>query len=303
MGLPPIINHGSKYLKDLVVKDVLSAKKFISIAISEPSHGSDVANIMTTATRDGEFYVVNGQKKWISWAIFADFFTVAVRTGGKGSKGVSLLLIEKSRSGVSVQRMKLQGNWLAGTCLVTFEDVRVPVKNLIGKENEGFKYIMHNFNYERFTITCGAIAGARLCIEEALKYALQRTVFDKKLIEQPVIRAKFADMVMRVQCCQSQLENIAYQMKCGSPEESLGGPVALLKTFSTKTFELCAREASQILGGASYVRGGKGVTVERLYRDVRGTAIPGGSEEILADLGVRQEIKTYENLLQKTSKL
>jgi alkylation response protein AidB-like acyl-CoA dehydrogenase len=149
MALPPILNFGSDYVKDMVVKPVLQGDKAISLCITEPYAGSDVASLRTTAEKKGDIYVLNGQKKWISGAIFADYFTVACRTGGKGAKGVSLLLVDARAPGVTIRRQKLQGNWLAGTSVVTFEDVEVPVKNLIGQENQGFKPLMYNFNHER----------------------------------------------------------------------------------------------------------------------------------------------------------
>jgi len=136
MALPPIIHFGSDYLKELVVQPVLSGDKCISLCISEPYAGSDVANLKTTAAKQGDHYVLNGQKKWITWAIHADYFTVACRTGGAGAAGVSLLLVDATSPGVKVRRMKLQGNWLGGTCMVTFDDVKVPVKNLIAKKTK-----------------------------------------------------------------------------------------------------------------------------------------------------------------------
>jgi len=287
MALPPILIWGSKCVKDKVVVDVLNARKFISLAISEPTAGSDVANLATTAVRQGDHYIVNGSKKWITFAKYADFFTVAVRTGAPGHQGISLLLIERTMPGVSVRPMPLQAGWSAGTSYVTFEDVKVPVQNLIGQENKGFKMIMFNFNHERFAIAVGAARSCRMCIEESVAYARERTVFGKRLIDSQVIRHKIGDMAMRVQALYSQLEVIAYQMQQKVTPDRIGGPMALLKIQASKTFELCAREASQIFGGSSLVREGKGALVERMYREVRGAAIPGGSEEIMMDLAMR----------------
>lgn len=146
----------------------------------------------------------------------------------------------------------------------------------------------------RWALTIQASRFARVCLEEAFKYAMKRKTFGKTLIEHPVIRAKIAEMARQVECTHAQLENITYQMCTMSKKdamEKLGGATALLKAQSTKTFEFCAREAAQIFGGASYVRGGQGEKVERLYREVRAYAIPGGSEEIMLDLAVRQAMK------------
>lgn len=287
IGLPPVLHFGSKYLKDKVAGPCLRGEKMICLAITEPSAGSDVANIATTATKtpDGKYYIVNGEKKWITNGVFCDYFTVAVRTGGPGMSGISLLLIERDMPGVTTRQMNCSGVWPSGTTYITFEDVKVPVENLIGKENEGFKYIMYNFNHERWGIIVQATRFARVCLEEAIKYAHKRKTFGKRLIDHPVIRLKIAHMARHVEATYNWLENITFQLCKMSHKEAmakLGGPIALLKAQSTITMELCAREAAQIFGGLAYTRGGQGEKVERLYREVRAYAIPGGSEEMYA---------------------
>jgi len=296
IGLPPVLHFGSDDLKDRVVKKCLSGEKIICLAVTEPSAGSDVANLKCTAkkTEDGKYYIVNGEKKWITNGVFADFFTVAVRTGGEGMGGVSLLLIERSE-GVKTHQMKCSGVWPSGTTYITFEDVKVPVENLIGKENQGFKYIMYNFNHERWGMATQAIRFARVCVEESMKHAFKRKTFGKRLIEHPVIRFKLAQMAKSVESAHAWLESVTYQMKTLSHAEQnrvLGGPIALLKAHASQVFEYCAREAAQIFGGLAYTRGGQGEKVERLYREVRAFSIPAGSEEIMLDLGVRMALKT-----------
>ena len=289
MALPVVLRFAPPEVQRKVVPGVVRGEKFISLCISEPTAGSDVADIRTTAqlTADGRHYIVNGLKKWITWAVHADFFTVAVRTGepGSGSKGISLLLLEKTMPGITLRRMKLQGNWAGGTCLVEFSDVKVPVGNLIGELNRGFKAIMINFNHERFQIAVQASRSARMCLEEAVAYAKRRRTFGKRLVDHQVIRHKIAEMASIVESLHAQLEQCAFQMKHagGAPAEQqrLGAVLSLLKVQASKGFEKCAREASQIIGGSAYTRGGKGGVVERLYREVRSVAIPGGSEEIM----------------------
>ena len=141
MALGPVISVGSKFLKDRIARDVISGKKVHALAITEPYAGSDVANIKTEAklSDDGKYYIVNGEKKWITNGVFADYFTTAVRTGGPGMGGVSLLLIERTMPGVKTRQMQCTGVWSSGTAYVTFEDVKVPKENIIGKENGGFK--------------------------------------------------------------------------------------------------------------------------------------------------------------------
>ncbi|KAF4680313.1 hypothetical protein FOZ63_029589 [Perkinsus olseni] len=299
IGLPPVLRFGPKAMRDRVVPECLSGEKIICLAITEPTAGSDVANIRCSAKKSscGKYYIVNGEKKWITNGIWADYFTVAVRTGGPGMDGISLLLIEKTMPGVTTRRMKCSGVWSSGTTFISFDDVKVPVENLIGKENKGFKCIMHNFNHERFALCAQTNRFARVCYEEALKHAHRRKTFGKPLIQHQVIRWKLAEMSRLVEATHAWLENVAYQLSTMHPLEAnmkLGGVTALLKVQCTKVFEYCARESAQIFGGLSYSRGGVGEKVERLNREVRAMAVPGGSEEIMLDLGVRQMRKLAE---------
>ncbi|KAH7018303.1 acyl-CoA dehydrogenase [Microdochium trichocladiopsis] len=296
IGCPPAIKFAKKSVKDRIMPGLLSGEKRICLAITEPDAGSDVANLTCEAklSEDGKHYIVNGEKKWITNGIWCDYFTTAVRTGGEGMGGVSLLLIERSFGGVSTRRMDCQGVWSSGTTYITFEDVKVPVENVIGKVNQGFKVIMTNFNHERIGIIIQSLRFSRVCYEESVKYANKRQTFGQKLINHPVIRMKLAHMARQIEASYNWLENLIYQCeKMGEKEAMLrlGGAIAGLKAQSTLTFEFCAREASQIFGGLSYSRGGQGAKVERLYRDVRAYAIPGGSEEIMLDLSMRQGLK------------
>ena len=298
IGLPPVLHFGSEELQQKVAPGCLAGEKFICLAITEPYAGSDVASIRCTAVKDpsGKFYVVNGEKKWITNGVFADYFTVAVRTGAAGMDGISLLVVERG-PGVTTTQMQCMGVWASGTTYITFEDVKVPVENLIGEENQGFKYIMSNFNQERMGIVYQALRFARVCLEESFLFAHTRKTFGKRLVDHPVIRAKLAEMARHVEATQAMADTLTYQITRIPAEHAgllLGGDTALLKVQATKTFELCAREAAQIFGGASYVRGGRGEKIERLYREVRAYTIPGGSEEIMADLAVRQAMKQHE---------
>ncbi|CAG82239.2 acyl-CoA dehydrogenase/oxidase [Yarrowia lipolytica] len=301
IGLPPVIKFAKEPLKERILPGLLDGSKRICLCITEPDAGSDVANITTTAekTPDGKFYIVNGIKKWITNGIWADYFTVAVRTGGPGSgmNGISVLLLERGMEGLETRRMNTQGMLSSGSTWVTMEDVKVPVENLLGKENKGFKVIMTNFNHERVGIIIQANRASRVCYEEACKYAHKRKTFGKPLIEHPVIRAKLANMAIRIESTHAWLENLVFQCQMFPEEEAmlrLGGAIAGCKAQATQTLELCAREASQIFGGLSYTRGGLGGKVERLYREVRAYAIPGGSEEIMLDLAMRQALKVHK---------
>ncbi|KAL9607455.1 MAG: hypothetical protein Q9167_007631 [Letrouitia subvulpina] len=304
IGCPPLVKFGKKSLVDRILPAILDGDKRICLAITEPDAGSDVANLTCEAklTDDGKHYIVNGEKKWITNGIWCDYFTTAVRTGGPGMNGVSALLIERDNGGVSTRRMDCQGVWASGTTYITFEDVKVPVENLIGKENQGFKVIMTNFNHERIGIIIQCIRFSRVCYEESIKYAHKRKTFGKKLIDHPVIRLKLAHMARQIEASYNWLENLIHQCQMMSETEAmlkLGGAIAGLKAQATTTFEFCAREASQIFGGLSYSRGGQGAKVERLYRDVRAYAIPGGSEEIMLDLSIRQSLRVHKALGMK----
>ena len=216
-----------------------------------------------------------------------------------------MLLLDRSMKGITTRQMACQGVWPSGTAFVTFQDVHVPVENVIGKLNDGFKYIMYNFNHERWGIAVQAQRFARVCLEEAMNHAQRRETFGKKLIEHPVIRNKLAHMARHVEATQAFLENVTYQFQKMTKDDAnklLGGTCALLKAQTTTTFELCAREAAQIFGGLAYTRGGLGEKVERLYREVRAYAIPAGSEEIMLDLAAKQALKTSA-ILKKQSKL
>jgi len=297
IGCPPIYNFGSKELQDRVLPEIMAGKKRVCLAITEPEAGSDVKNLSTTAekTPDGKHYIVNGTKKWITNGVYSDYFTTAVRTKGKAgdANGISFLLVPMGE-GVTRKKMLMSGQWCAGTTFLSFEDVKVPVENLIGAENQGFKMIMTNFNHERLMIIYVAQRLARVCIEDAMRYAHKRKVFGKRLIDSEVIRNKFAHMARTVEAQQAWIESVIYAIDHMTKEEAntrLGGTTAMMKAHCGIVLELVAREAVQILGGIGHTRGGQGERIERIRRDVRGVTIPGGSEEVMLDYGVRSEAK------------
>lgn len=282
IGLPPILAMGSDALKHRIAPEVLAGEKIICLGITEPGGGSDVANLKTKAERKGAAYVVNGAKTLITSGMRADYITLAVRTGGPGIGGVSLLLVETNRPGVSRTALAKMGWHSSDTATIHFDDVEVPAENLIGPENGGFAGIMRNFNGERLGMSQQANAFARICFEDALDWARQRETFGKPLVTNQVIRHKLADMVRRIQTTQAWIDHCAW---CVLNDKAFPGDFALLKVQATQTMEFCAREACQILGGASFVRGSR---IERIYREVRVMAIGGGSEEIMFDLASRQ---------------
>ncbi|KAI7895633.1 acyl-CoA dehydrogenase/oxidase [Mucor mucedo] len=293
ISAPTIINFGTPALKKKYIPDIFSGKKRICLAITEAFAGSDVARIRTTAvkTADGKHYLVNGTKKWITGGCWADLFSVAVQT----DKGMSMLLIERSE-GVETKPIKTSYSPSAGTAYVTFENVLVPVENLLGKENQGFVVVLSNFNHERFVMITQVSMSARLVIEECFKWANQRKVFGKRLIDQPVIRNKLAKMVASLESVHAWMENIAYQMNnmtYDEQSEKLAGPIALLKYQATRMIHDVSDDACQIFGGRAITKTGMGRTVETLQRTYKFSAILGGAEEIMADLGIRQAMKYF----------
>eukprot|EP01059_Diplonema_ambulator_P012986 TRINITY_DN2348_c0_g1_i3.p1 TRINITY_DN2348_c0_g1~~TRINITY_DN2348_c0_g1_i3.p1 ORF type:complete len:430 (+),score=105.51 TRINITY_DN2348_c0_g1_i3:47-1291(+) len=296
MALPPILHYGSKKLKDEVYADVCEGRKNICLAISEPGAGSDVSNIQCKAVLKGDYYHVTGYKKWITGGMMADYFTTVVRTGGAGMSGISLLCIDRRLPGVNVRKMPTQFDSAHSTTFVTFNDVKVHKAYLIGEENKGFKYIMYNFNHERLVLAIEAARSSRVLYAEAFKYSLTRKTFGKRLMDHQLVRFKLACMAQQIEAVQDYVERVTFLFSQNVPDHELGIQCALLKVQSTKCMEYCAREASQIFGGSSIVKEGKGIIVERLYRRVRAVAIPGGSEEILLDFAMRQAEKQAQKL-------
>lgn len=283
IGLPPVINFASEEVKEMVAPPVLRGEKWISLGITEPGGGSDVAHLSTTAVRDGDHYIVNGSKTFISGGMRANWVSTAVRTGGEGAGGVSMLLIPTDAEGFSRTELdKKQGWWVSDTATLYFDNVRVPVANLIGAENQGFLVIMNNFNGERMSMAASMEAFARVCLEEAVEWARQRKTFGKRLADHQVIRHKIAQMKQKINATQAYIRVCYESIAAGNPNP---GDIAMLKVQASETMEYCAREAMQILGGIGYMRGSR---VERIYREVRVNAIGGGSEEIMRDLASRQ---------------
>lgn len=282
IACPPLVHAASEPLKERFLRPVLAGEQIAALAITEPSGGSDVANLRTRAVRDGGDYRVKGTKTFITSGMRADWFTVAVRTGGPGLGGISLLVIEADRPGVTRTRLDKMGWRCSDTATIYFDDCRVPVANLVGAENQGFMTIMRNFNNERLMLAAQAWATAQLCYDEALAYARSRETFGKPLIARQVIRHKLVDMKMRIDAVKAQLDLLCWRV--GQNQMPIA-ELCLLKNLATGTLEWVAGEAVQILGGAGYLRGAK---LERVYRETKVLSIGGGATEIMKDLAARQ---------------
>jgi acyl-CoA dehydrogenase len=288
IGSPPVAALGSAELKRRVLPEVLAGRRIAALAITEPSGGSDVAALRTTAVREGDHYVLRGEKTFITSGMRADFLTVAARTDptARGARGLSLLLVEGDTPGLTRTPLAKMGWWASDTAHLHFDGCRVPAANLIGPENSGFLAIMLNFNAERFALAASAVGFAWVCYQEALAWARERHTFGKRLADHQVVRHRLVDMLSRIETSRAMLEETAWRLDHNPPgDPALIASICMLKNVATRTMQFCADGAVQTLGGMGYMRGTKS---ERIYREVKVNMIGGGAEEIMKDLAARQ---------------
>ena len=288
IGLPPVLAQGSEAVRSEVVPSVLTGEKIVALAITEPGGGSDVAQLATTARRDGDDYVVDGEKVYITSGMRADWITVAVRTGeagAKGAGGISMLLVPGDSAGLSRTRLDKMGWLCSDTAALRFDGVRVPARYLLGEEGSGFRTIMTNFNAERFAIAVASLGFSQACYDEALAWARQRKTFGSTLVGHQAVRHKLVDMQMRIQSTAAWTEALAARADAGDMGPEWVGQVCVLKNHATQTMQFCADQAVQILGGMGYMLG---TVSERIYREVKVMMIGGGAEDIMKDLAARQ---------------
>jgi acyl-CoA dehydrogenase len=290
IGLPPLLRHGSEALQREIVPPVLRGEKIAALAITEPGGGSDVAALRTSARREGDEYVIDGEKVFITSGMRADWITCAVRTGepgSRGSGGISLVVVPGEAKGLSRTRLDKMG-WLASdTAHLRFDGMRVPARYLLDEEGAGFRMIMTNFNGERLAMSAMALGFAQACWDEALDWARQRRTFGSALVEKQVIRHKLVDMQMRIRSTEAWLESVTALADEGRLDSDADcvAQVCMLKNHATQAMQFCADQAVQILGGMGFMRGTKS---ERIYREVKVMMIGGGAEEIMKDLAARQ---------------
>ncbi|HSV33942.1 MAG TPA: acyl-CoA dehydrogenase family protein [Ramlibacter sp.] len=290
IGLPPVLRQGLPEVRQEVIPPVLKGEKIAALAITEPGGGSDVASLRATARRDGDDWVINGEKVFITSGMRADWITMAVRTGeagARGAGGISMVLVPASSPGLSRSALDKMGWWCSDTAHLRMDNVRVPARYLLGEEGAGFRIIMTNFNGERLGMSAMALGFARACYDEALDWARQRKTFGSALVDKQVIRHKLVDMQMRIASTQAWLDAVtalADDGKLESDPHSVA-QVCMLKNHATQAMQFCADQAVQILGGMGFMRGTKS---ERIYREVKVMMIGGGAEEIMKDLAARQ---------------
>ena len=283
IAVPPVLALGTEEQKQKYVPPVLAGEKIAVLGVTEPSGGSDVANLLTRAVRKGDRYIVNGSKTFITSGSRADYVTTAVRTGGPGHGGISLLVIERDTPGFTVSRqIEKMGWWSSDTAELSFQDCEVPAENLLGEENRGFAGIMSNFQKERLYLAVEAHAVAKLALGLAIRYAKERVAFGKPLVGFQVTRHKLAEMATQVEVAKQFNYRVAAKIGNG---ENAYREVCMAKNFSTKACDRVVYDAVQIHGGYGYCRE---YLVERLYRDSRLFAIGGGTYEIMNEIISKQ---------------
>ncbi|HWJ10375.1 MAG TPA: acyl-CoA dehydrogenase family protein [Nocardioides sp.] len=282
IAIPHIIQNGSPELVDAWVRPTLSGDLIGSMAVTEPGTGSDVASISTRAVRDGDHWVINGAKTFITSSVRGDFVTTAVRTGEAGAHGISMIVVPKGTPGFTVSRKLDKMGWLASdTGELSYVDVRVPVGNLVGQENHGFYYIAENFVTERIFLALMGYGHALRCLNLSVQYCKERETFGKPLVSNQVVRAKLVEMHRQVAVARGYTLEVARRYVAG---ESVIAEACLAKQTAVDTAVWVADQAVQLHGGMGYMRESE---VERHYRDVRLLPIGGGATEVLTDLAAK----------------
>jgi acyl-CoA dehydrogenase len=284
IALPPILRLGTEAQKTRFVPPVLRGEKIAALAITEPGGGSDVAALRARAVRDGDHYVIDGTKTFITSGCRADLVTLAVRTGGEGHGGISLIVVERGTPGFEVsRRLDKTGWWASDTAELSFAGCRVPAANLLGEEGQGFVAIMLNFATERLLLAAQCVAIAELAYRESRAYAREREAFGKPLAGFQVTRHKLADMATRIAAARALTGELAVRV---ARDESVTGLASMAKNAATDACSFVCDQAVQIHGGAGYMRG---TVVERLYRDARLYPIGGGTREIMNEIIAKVE--------------
>ncbi|MDR7085631.1 acyl-CoA dehydrogenase [Aeromicrobium panaciterrae] len=292
ISLPHIVASGNADLIDRYVRPTLAGEMIGSLGITEPGGGSDVANIRTKAVRDGDDYVVNGAKTFITSGVRADFVTTAVRTGGEGYAGISLLVIDKGLPGFTVARPLRKMGWhCSDTAELSFDNVRVPASQVVGEADGGFVLVMQQFVSERLGLAVQGYATAQRALDLAVAYARERETFGKPLITRQVIRHKLVEMHRRTSAARALTRQAIERAVDGDPSTGSGGggtaiilDAVMAKNQSVEACEWVVSEAVQIFGGMGYMRESE---IDRHYRDARILGIGGGATEVLNDLAAK----------------
>ncbi|KAI8845713.1 acyl-CoA dehydrogenase [Chytriomyces cf. hyalinus JEL632] len=282
-----IDTFGSHELREKWIPQLTHMDKIASYCLTEPSSGSDAASMETTAKRDGDHLIINGSKAFISGAGTSDLYLVMVRTGGAGAKGVTSVLVEKGTPGLSFGKNEEKIGWKCQpTRVVTFEDVRVPVSNIVGEEGKGFTYAMKGLNGGRVNIASCSLGGAQSALQAAVDYAGTRTQFKTPLSGFQNTQFKLAEMAMKLTASRLMVRNAARAIDAGSP--SAAATCAMAKAYATEEcFQLCD-DAIQIHGGYGYLND---YPVGQYMRDLRVHRILEGTSEVMRMIVAREILK------------
>ncbi len=279
IGLPHLLDAGDPALVERVARPVLEGRKIVSLAITEPDGGSDVAGLRTRAVRDGDDYVVTGSKTYITSGTRADFFTTAVRTGGDGAGGISLLVIDRDLPGVTVSAPLKKMGWLCSdTAELRFDEVRVPVAHLVGQEHTGFYAIMKQFAAERLSMAVQAYATAQRCVDLTTRFVKERETFGRPLASRQVVAHRLAEMARQTDVARTYTRAVVADWLAG---EDVIMRVAMAKNTAVHACDAVVDAAVQLHGGQGYMRE---TEVERHYRDSRILGIGGGTNEIMTEV-------------------
>ena len=272
-----IDRFGSADLKARFLPKLVSMEQIASYGLTEPGSGSDAAALKTTARLDGDHYVLNGTKQFISGAGFNDIYVVMVRTGGEGAKGISCLVVEKDTPGLSFGAPEKKLGWNASpTAQLVFEDCRVPVANRVGEEGEGFKFAMAGLDGGRLNIGACSLGGAQRCLDEAIGYVKDRKQFGKSLAEFQNTQFQLADMATELEAARALLYLAAAKVTAGAPDRSRFS--AMAKRLASDTGASVVDRALQMFGGYGYL---KDYPIERFWRDLRVHRILEGTNEVM----------------------
>lgn len=279
IALPHLVAHGGPELVDRYVRPTLAGELIGALAVTEPGGGSDVAGLRTRAVRDGAHWVVNGSKTYITSGVRADFVTTAVRTGGDGHGGLSLLVIDKGTPGVTVTGPLAKMGWhCSDTAELAFDDVRVPLGNIVGEPGSGFVQIMQQFQAERLALAVQAYATAQRCVDLTLQWVKDRQTFGRPLAGRQVVRHKLAQMA-RAAWTAKVATRAAYDIWLDGGDAVL--EVSMAKNAACAACDLVVDQAVQLFGGLGYMAGSE---VERHYRDARVLRIGGGTDEVMDEV-------------------
>jgi alkylation response protein AidB-like acyl-CoA dehydrogenase len=280
MAMPPIHLFGSEEQKQEWLVPAIKGEKILCLGITEPDAGSDVAGIKTRAVRDGDDYVINGSKTYITNGHRADVIVLVTKTGDAGTyDDFTLFLVPMDAPGViREQKLEKLGMHASDTALLAFQDVRVPASAMLGQEGKGFYHIMWELQGERLIGAAGCVAGAQRCFDKTLEYALERTAFGRQIGKFQAIRHKFADMATKIEAGRQMTYTTAWRFNNG---EYPVREISMAKLFTAQMACEVTDECLQIHGGAGYM---KEYGVERVWRDMRLNRIGAGTDEIMLDV-------------------